>query len=79
MVAIQRLPRLFVGPWYFTTAQAVEPLTCVPVQLGVLVGFVMVLGVVVVIGSVFPVRTWDGADVVESPAVLRILVFGQDP
>ena len=33
MLAIQREPLVLVGPQYFTTAQAVEPLTWVPVQL----------------------------------------------
>jgi hypothetical protein len=32
IVAIHRLPLVSVGPWYLTTAQAVEPETWVPVQ-----------------------------------------------
>jgi hypothetical protein len=32
MVAIHRLPRLLVGPWYLTTAEAVLPDTWEPVQ-----------------------------------------------
>jgi hypothetical protein len=51
MVAIQRLPRLLVGPWYLTTAEAVLPDTWEPVQwnwgdsmLAMGCGFVMVWG-----------------------------------
>jgi hypothetical protein len=32
IVAIQRLPLVSVGPWYLTTAQALEPETWVPVH-----------------------------------------------